>query len=282
VRTDLDPETTVKKPENLPPIAFHIQDVGFVPLDNAPSRVVNAFLLRRLGDLQHLRVLYIHQGRAAQTLEGIGALKSLKTLVLGDISAGDESLQPLAPLTGLTTLVVDGDQITDSGLKSLAPLKDLTRLILNGRARRLHGSGFEALSGRTNLRKLELTGSGLDDEGARCVGRLTGLMELNLRDTWISRKGLEELAALKKLKTLNLGHCRRLQNEDFAVLGDFSALEQLDLSDCRITDLSFSKLAETLKKLTHLRTLILTATSAPELRRARPELEIKLRQPNAF
>jgi Leucine-rich repeat (LRR) protein len=244
---------------------------------------VNAFLLRRLGDLQHLRVLYLHQGRAAQSLAGIGALKSLKTLVLGNVNAGDESLQPVAALTGLTTLVVDGDQITDAGLKSLAPLKELTWLTLNGRARGLHGSGFEALTGLTNLRTLELVGSGLVDDGARRIGRLTGLERLDLHDTWISRNGLTELAGLKNLRTLNLAHCRRLQGDDFAALGELSALQHVDLSQCRITDASFDKLAETLKKLKSLRTLNLTGTSVstrrfPELIRAHPALEIKFPQ----
>jgi serine/threonine protein kinase/Leucine-rich repeat (LRR) protein len=281
VRTDLDPDTTTNKATNLPPIDFHIQELGLIPGANGfPD--ANEFLLRRLGDLTQLRLLELHgnfsHSGSPQALEGLRALKSLNTLILQDSGADDESLQPLAALTGVTTLVIDGDQITDAGLKSLAPLKGLTRLALNGHARNLHGRGFESLAGLTNLRTLEVAGSGLDDDGAHHIGRLTGLEKLDLHDTWISRKGLAELGSLKHLKTLNLAHCRRLQGDDFAALGELSSLQHLDLSQCRITDASFEKLVETLKKLKNLRTLN-TSVSPPrqfELKRALPQLERQL------
>ncbi len=64
-------------------------------------------------------------------------------------------------------------------------------------AKGLHGSGFEALSGLTNLRTLAVPGCGLDDEHMRAIGNLTELEKLDLHDTWISGKGLAELAGLK-------------------------------------------------------------------------------------
>jgi hypothetical protein len=63
IRTDLDPATVVKKTEDLPPLDFHIHGLGFVSANNQTSYGVNAFLLRRLGELKHLRVLFLHQGR---------------------------------------------------------------------------------------------------------------------------------------------------------------------------------------------------------------------------
>ncbi|HET6326529.1 MAG TPA: protein kinase [Planctomycetaceae bacterium] len=277
IYTDLDPDTPVTKPQDLPPIAFHIRDLR---LGRTP---VNRFLLRRLSDLQHLEVLFLHHVTPPQALQELAAIKSLKTLVLGDIEAGDDSLQALSELTGITTLVFDGSKLTDAGLKSLAPLKNLTRLTLGGQAKGLHGSGFEALSGLTNLRTLAVPGCGLDDEHMRAIGNLTELEKLDLHDTWISGKGLAELAGLKHLRYLNLSHCRRLQTDDLLRLGELTALEHLDLSNCRITEASFNSLLLTLRKLKNLKTLNLTGAGItpqmlPELKGVLPHLEIKMLQ----
>jgi Leucine-rich repeat (LRR) protein len=217
-----------------------------------------------MGELHQLRELRIDQRLPSDTLQGLGAIKSLQRLRIGgDPYAGDGRLRAFSRLTGLTALTFEGSELTDAGVRSLAPLSGLTELSLSGHARNLHGSGFEALRGLTNLRALDVMGCGLDDEGARRIGLLTSLESLSVRDTWISGKGLAALAGLKHLKFLSLAHCRRLRTDDLASLTELSSLEQLDLSDCRLTDASAKTLLATLKKLKNLKTLNLMGTGVP-------------------
>jgi serine/threonine protein kinase len=274
VYADVDPETTIAGPKDLPPIDFHIERIRFVAT-NEPGPVLNAFLFRRLGELSHLRGLEIDQKVTGRDLRGLAAIKSLRSLGLGEGSAGDDSLRPLASLTGLTALTMQGSEITDEGLKSLAPLKGLAQLALDGRARNLHGTGFDALVGNTALRSLNLTGAGIDDDGARQIARLTGLESLNLADTWIGGTGLAELSKLKHLKSLNLRFCRRLRSADLAPLVELPALEDLTLTDCRIND----DAVNTLTKLAKLKTLKLggtglSAAAISDLHRKLPQTSI--------
>jgi eukaryotic-like serine/threonine-protein kinase len=270
---DVDPETAIAGPKDLPPIDFHIERIRF-GATNDPRPVLNAFLFRRLGELSHLRGLQIDRKVTGPDLRGLEAIKSLRSLGLGEGSAGNDSLRPLASLTGLTALTMQGSELTDEGLKSLAPLKGLAQLAIDGRARNLHGTGFDALVGNTALRSLNLTGAGIDDDGARQIARLTGLESLDLADTWIGGTGLAELSKLKHLKSLNLRFCRRLRSADLAPLVGLPALEDLTLTDCRINND-----AVTLTKLTKLKTLKLdgtglSAAAISELRQILPQTSI--------
>jgi serine/threonine protein kinase/Leucine-rich repeat (LRR) protein len=260
VVTDVDPATTITVSKDLPPIDFHIRCLSFIELPPTqrgfPSNL-NLFLIRRLGDLQYLRDLDLEPQLPPSALEGLVAVKSLRTLRIGEANAGDAFLSAVAPLTGLSALNLNGGQITDAGVRSLAPLKGLTVLQLSGHARNLRGTGFVALSGLTKLQTLDVANSGLDDDGARGIGRLASLEKLGVRGTWMSGKGLAELASLPHLKVLNLSRCRRLQSPDIECLVRFPALERLSLDNCRIDD----SCLDTLKQLTKLQTLILTGTA---------------------
>jgi serine/threonine protein kinase/Leucine-rich repeat (LRR) protein len=280
---DVDPETGVVKSGDLPPIPFHIQKLSFQgPFRELSASDLNSFLFRRLAELSALREIKIAQPVPAVAFRGLGALKSLQKLSIDADDAGDDSfLQAVSSVGGLKSLRFAGEKITDAGVRHLASLKELTLLDLSGHARDLHGSGFEALRGLTNLRALDVTGCGLDDEGARGIEVLTSLESLSVRDTWISGKGLAALAGLKHLKFLNLAHCRRLRTDDLAPLSELSSLEQLDLSNCRLTAASSKTLLDTLKKLKNLRTLNLMGTGVPpgHVAPGLPQLKVTEEQP---
>jgi serine/threonine protein kinase/Leucine-rich repeat (LRR) protein len=259
VFADLDPDTAIQQIQDLPPIDFHIQKLRFAGLPGSVCDL-NAFFFRRLGELQGLRELRIDREIPADSLRGLSTIKSLQRLIISHGGADDDSLRVLASLTGLKTLIFGGNHVTDAGIRSLAPLKQLTELSVSGHAREVHGSGFEALRGTNTLRSLDVSGSGLDDDGASRIGQLTSLERLNLRDTWISGEGLAALAGLTHLKDLNLSRCRRLQTNDLTHLSRLATLEKLDLSDCRITDESMRSLVDVLKKLKNLRLLNLNGT----------------------
>ncbi len=250
---DLDPDRAIYAAKDLPPMNFQIEWIQFGANEDL-GPVLNGFLLRRLGDLAHLRALEIDRKVADRDLGGLAAIKSLKSLELG--SGSDEALRQVAAITGLTSLKVGGSEITDEGVKSLASLKNLRQLVLDGHAHNLNGRGFAALSGIASLRELDVRGAGIDETGVRSIAQLAGLEELDLSETWIDGKGLAELARLKHLKWLTLRYCRRLRSADLAPLVELPALENLSLNDCRIND----EAVETLKKLTKLKTLKLERT----------------------
>jgi Leucine-rich repeat (LRR) protein len=303
---DVDPETGIIRAEDLPPIAFHIQRLGFeLPSDPSVPQAncdLNAFFFRRLADLPALRELDIAQHVPAEALLGLTTIKTLEKLSIQNKNAGDFHLEAIAKLNGLKSLWFGGEMITDAGLRRLGSWKSLTVLALNGRARDLHGAGFEALSGLANLRTLDVSGAGIDDEGARQIGRLFGLRKLVLRQTWISGKGLADLTGLKDLQILSLSRCRRLQADDLVQLSAFGSLRYLDLSDCRITDRSFAPIINTspttksprgfktpsaleaaLRKFRNLKVLDLggtgvSAESLPEIRGGLPGVDITLQQ----
>ncbi len=250
---DLDPDRAIYAAKDLPPMNFQIEWIQFGANEDL-GPVLNGFLLRRLGDLAHLRALEIDRKVADRDLGGLAAIKSLKSLELG--SGSDEALRQVAAITGLTSLKVGGSEITDEGVKSLASLKNLRQLVLDGHAHNLNGRGFAALSGIASLRELDVRGAGIDETGVRSIAQLAGLEELDLSETWIDGKGLAELARLKHLKWLTLRYCRRLRSADLAPLVELPALENLSLNDCRIND----EAVETLKKLTRLKTLKLERT----------------------
>jgi Leucine Rich repeat len=103
---------------------------------------------------------------------------------------------------------------------------------------------------------LRVAGSGIDDDGAKQIGKLVTLEQLDLAHTWISVKGLADLAGLTNLKLLNLSRCQRLRATDMAPLAGISSLEVVSLNGCRIGD----RAVDALKKLPKLKFLQLDNT----------------------
>jgi len=263
VYVDVDPETPVMFYENLPPIDFRIEKLEFRRIltvspgegSSIPPSPLSEPMIRRLSGLAKLRELHFAQ-LSGPSFAGFAGFKQLQSLTIDDTDATDDSLKALSGLTGLTTLRVRSRFITDGGLKHLAPLGDLAVLELNGHAKDLHGRGLEELGHLKKLKKLDLTGSGIDDDALVYIGRIPQLERLNLSETWITGSGLARLANLEHLRALHLSLCRRLAAGTLGALAKCHALEELDLFRCRIDDAA----VESLAKLTSLRDLELTDT----------------------
>jgi internalin A len=256
VFVDVDPKLTITRTSDLPPINFHIQKLRFGQPGDSKGLPMTASFFERLADLTQLQTLQMYGEVPTKELRGLVALKSLHALAIHDASAGDDALGAICAMTHLEKLVFDSGAITDGGLKSLGSLKELTELSLPGCARNLHGTGFEALRDITTLRMLRVAGSGIDDDGAKQIGKLVTLEQLDLAHTWISVKGLADLAGLTNLKLLNLSRCQRLRATDMAPLAGISSLEVVSLNGCRIGD----RAVDALKKLPKLKFLQLDNT----------------------
>jgi RND family efflux transporter MFP subunit len=246
--TDLDPETPITRYEDLPPVNFHIVQVGL----NSYPGMISETVLRRLAGLPKLRRLDF-KNLSADAFAGLGEIKQLEGLWIEETDATDDALQALGKLTGLKLLQLGDKYFTDRDLARLAPLHDLTALRLNGKSKGLHGSGFGVLSPLTHLESLDLDSSGIEDEAMAPIGKLVSLEDLDLSRTWITGKGLASLAPLSRLRKLQLSGCRRLEISSLETLARLPHLESLTLYNCPIDDSA----VETLKKLTSLRELFL-------------------------
>src|SRR5262245_30270086 len=89
--------------------------------------------------------------------------------------------------------------ITDADLKPLAAFQHLRSLNLRGS--KVTAAGLKVLTACKGLRSLDLT-SARELQSVKELAGLAQLEELNL--AWTSAKGIGELSALKRLRTLDL------------------------------------------------------------------------------
>jgi hypothetical protein len=93
------------------------------------------------------------------------------------------------------------------------------------------------------LRKLQISTGVFEDAELAFIGRLTNLEELDLWDAGIQGKGLEHLAPLGQLHTLNLWHCFELRDAQMKPVGRLTALKSLNLSTTKLGDKALEHLA---------------------------------------
>jgi len=99
------------------------------------------------------------------TLERVGRLPRIGTLILQDTPITDEGLQLLANLTQLQHLSLANTQITDAGLQHLKGMTQLEWLNLD--STRVSDAGLEQIKDLPTLRRLVLTHTGVTDEGVQ-------------------------------------------------------------------------------------------------------------------
>jgi len=99
------------------------------------------------------------------TLERLGRLPRIGTLILQDTPITDEGLQFLANLTQLQHLSLANTQITDTGLQCLKRMTELEWLNLD--STRVSDAGLEQVKGLPHLRRLVLTHTDVTDDGVK-------------------------------------------------------------------------------------------------------------------
>ncbi len=138
----------------------------------------------------------------------------IRYLDLSDKALFDPYLDCLTLFTGLMELNLERTDITGEGLSSLQD-QSLTWLSLQAC-------------------------KNLSDKGLEAVGRLRNLQYLDLSDcNGITAQGLWHLRALTELRVLRLERCTLLQEETLAPLAAIPHLEELDLSETRISGVGF-------------------------------------------
>ncbi|CAI5999689.1 unnamed protein product, partial [Closterium sp. NIES-65] len=82
------------------------------------------------------------------------------------------------------------------------------------------------------------------------VSHLPSLTRLNLEMCGLLKGGMRHLTGLSSLRTLNVGWCTSLDDDDMADIARLSSLHSLNVSRCKITDAGLTALLQALSSLT--------------------------------
>jgi internalin A len=207
-------------------------DLGDLALSELPAS---------LGDLQHLKVLYLggiglnaageperlddRESPQFTDLSPLSSLGGLQSLHLQYCYRATD-LSPLSGLTGLQSLDLQFTRVADlSPLSGLSSLKSLNLW-------KTDTTDLSPLSGLIRLQSLDLTLTEVKDLSP--LSGLAGLQSLDLSDTPVT--DLHPLLGLTGLQSLSLDGC--LSMKDFSQLSGLTWLQSLELSVTNINDLS--------------------------------------------
>lgn len=143
---------------------------------------------------------------AASALSHISTLKDLR---LSGTDIGSKTCESLAQLPMLNALWLGSTEINGFSLPYLAKIKTLLDLDLQ------HDNVSDCIKylNGLHLRRLNLSGISLTEGDFESILKMSSLETLLLRETNIDDKKLQELAALRNLKRLELDKCKSLTSE---------------------------------------------------------------------
>ncbi|CAB9527421.1 F-box LRR-repeat protein [Seminavis robusta] len=227
-----------------------------------------------------------------EAIINVSHLASMENLVLeGCRCLTDRALAALPGLSRLQKLDLSQcDLLTDSGLEHLDCLDNLEEVSM-GWCRGITNRGiniFTAQPGRERLRVFHLARCLVTDDGVDYLGRLSGLVELNLNGC--SRIGGHALARtlerIPKLEVLDVSYCPGIlrtswqgkipslrtlelcfsgvQDSHMAKLSDLPNLEELNLDSCCVGDWTIAHLADN-NVVPNLKSLDLSDTDVSDL-----------------
>jgi serine/threonine protein kinase len=223
-----------------------LQDVGYVSeLAKLPS---DPFKLLAI-ELGHL------EGFTDADLDAFRDLTVLNYLsVRGPITdAGLKKLATFPCAKQLGALLLCGSQLTDTGLAALTEFPKLYNLRLD-QSKAVTGTGFAKLQGKTAIKQLSLTDTGLTDAGLATIKETWA--ELNnfyIMATAVTDEGMKHLGGIKLTGLLQMQQCTNVTDAGFRHLEKLTALEMLEYANfCpKITAASLASVA----KMTSLKVL---------------------------
>jgi hypothetical protein len=135
-------------------------------------------------------------------LNFVGQIRGLRGLKLYATKTTDAGLAHLRGLNELEALE-PADTMTDEGLTYFANCKRLYSLDLQY-CREISDRGIEIVSHFSSLRRLQLLGTGITDEGLASLRRLKYLEYLGLTDTRVTGRGFEQWPDSPSLSELHI------------------------------------------------------------------------------
>ena len=230
-------------------------------------------------DIPSLRILSFHQNLCRITDAGLVNISDMPKLeilclhAMRDIT--DNGLANLAKMRSLRKLEIGSSQVTDRGLGYLSQIETLEHLELPQRDQRITDIGLAHLGQLPNLRHLFVSrGHYTDpkmnkvyytDKGLAELAKCRSLEELSIGSIGITDAGIDHIAKLTNLKSLNLFGCDNMTDKGVAKLRTLKSLTSLNISHAEVT---FSGLVQ-LNSLSNL-----TRLDVDNLRRAGAILDL--------
>ena len=157
-----------------------------------------------------------------------------------DTLVTDADLAHLSRLTALLALELHDKRITNAGF--VFPRGRRLKLkTLEAFAPQVSGAGLGSLRAMTQLGRIDLSQTGVDDVSA--IGHLTGLTNLDLSRTPIGDDGLAPIAGLIGMTNLNLSGTN-ITSLSLGKLKHLSKLKVLSLARTRLADEGSAQIAE--------------------------------------
>lgn len=215
-------------------------------------------ILKRLrdGDIQSIFIIL----RSAEDVERLTFPMGLIALdILGCcwsekeyVSESRELLTRIATLETLRSLDLWFGSVTETNVQLLKHLSLLERLDLTFNIN-FTSNCLETIKSLPRLRCLRLGETNVDDDGLKIIGQMSALEYLDLEETRITVKGLQQLRNLVALKDLNLDGIK-LNDEKCSFLESMESLEKIDLTKTGTGNSVLATLAS-VPRLTTLRIL---------------------------
>lgn len=229
-------------------LSLYPEQIKILILNDCP-KITDTFF----GDIVHFKKLEHLEVRGCFwiTDNGIKALVAAKELRYLDISVNasenlmtsgtssgrpnitDVSMLTLAKLSKLESLVMEGcSDVTDKGIVRLVPLRNLTSLNLSGTG--LTNNGLMVLKYLPTLHTLQIADCRLSEKDtAQQLSAVPTLMYLDISRVPCVTDGLiQGLSQYLDLKHLNIAGCEQLSDNCMLDINKFSSLEHLNANNC--------------------------------------------------
>jgi hypothetical protein len=252
--------------------------IGLFEVDQAP---IGNEGLKFLVKCRWVEKVHLNQTKVdARGLEIIAKAPGLRQLLLKGVSNLDRSaLQSLGNLETLEYLSLDSTPVVPEMLPAISKIKSLQRIDLSRSGLSDDGLGF--LADLPKLQFLNLSGAVIEGD-AEDKKRIAGLANapmldtINLRASQLGPQSFAAIGKLAQVRYLILDEVD-LSSADFSELAGMKNLRRLDVADCQIND----NFARSLSSLTNLVYLELRKNQvSPEVRdeivKVIPKLQIRL------
>ena len=140
----------------------------------------------------------------------------------------------------MNSLDLSGSQITVVGLKKLQQLKKLSDLTLDGCVK-VNDESLDELTKISSLTSLNLSGTGITNEGVPTLLAAFGLEKLSLRSVPVADSGVSVLVSLPGLKSLDL-HSTKIGNSGAEAIAQHFSLTELDITGTGVSASTVQKL----------------------------------------
>lgn len=245
-------------------------------LDLRGTKVTDAGVVHLAGMTSLVDLKFRSDAITDAALEDVGKLTNLRSLSLEDCGIRNAGMPALANLTELRSLNLMRTFVGDKGLEACSKMTKLEYVNLRDTA--FGGPGLDYIAGSAGtLKELDLGEILISSDGVEHVAQFTNLEILSLWNGTFEDAAFAKLAALTKLKDLDLEGCNQyMTDEAMQTVAQFKDLEKLKLKQTLISDTGLEYLAglKNLKELS-LEQAQTSPSGVKKFQEAHPECKIK-------